>query len=126
MRRVPNFILVVTCIYSIHKDAAKILAEYLEGIPHIKRKGNGSFTGITCYVIKNNPGFHCILENINSNKDACRVMGYGVYEYLPSEHIGVTVYQKYHFSSTTNILYLPMYMKIADSNLDKLIAITQG
>ena len=126
MKRVPNFILVVACIHSIHKDASEILAEYLEGIPHIKRGGKKSFTGTTCYVLKNSAGFHIILENINSSKDACRVMGYGVYEHLPSKNMDITLYQKYHFSNTTNISYLPTHIGIPDSDLDKLIAITKG
>lgn len=126
MRRVPNFILVVACIYSIHKDAAKILAEYLEDIPHVKREGKGSFTGTTCYVIKNSAGFYNIIENIHFAKDAYRVMGYGVYEHLPSKQMGITLYQKYDFSSTSNISYLPTHIGIADSDLDKLIAITKG
>lgn len=126
MKRLSQFILVVACIHSIHKDASKILAEYLEGIPHIKREGKGSFTGTTCYVIKNSAGFHIILEHITSSKDACRVMGYGVYERLPSKNLGITLYQKYHFSSTSNISYLPTHIGIADSDLDKFISITRG
>lgn len=126
MKRVPNFVLVVACIHSIHKDASEILTEYLEGIPHIKREGKGSFNGTTCYVLKNSAGFHIILENINSSKVACRVMGYGVYEHLPSKNMGITLYQKYHFSDTSNISYLPTHLGIDDSDLDKLIAITKG
>lgn len=126
MKRVPNFILVVACIHSIHKDAAEILAEYLEGIPHIKREGKGSFTGTTCYVIKNSAGFHNIIENIHYSKDAYRVMGYGVYEHLPNKQMGITLYQKYDFSSTSNISYLPTHIGIDDSDLAKFIAITKG
>lgn len=126
MKRLSQFILVVACIHSIHKDASKILAEYLEGIPHIKREGKGSFTGTTCYVIQNSTGFHTILENINSTKDAHRVMGYGVYERLPTKKIGITLYQKYYFSSTSNISYLPTHIGIDNSDLAKLIAITKG
>lgn len=126
MKRVPHFILVVACIHSIHKDASEILAEYLEGIPHVKRKGTGLFTDATYYVIKNSSGFHTILENMNSTKDAYRVMGYMTYEHLPSNQIGVTVYQKYSFKSSYNTSYLPTNMGIADNDLDKLIAITKG
>lgn len=126
MKRLSQFILVVACIHSIHKDASEIFAEYLEGIPHIKREGKGSFTGTTCYVIKNSAGFHNIIENISSIKDAYRVMGYMTYERLPSKHIGITLYQKYSFKSSSNISYLPTHIGIDDSDLDKLIAITKG
>lgn len=126
MKRLPQFILVVACIHSIHKDASEILAEYLEGIPHIKRKGTGIHTGTTYYVIRNNSGFHTILDNINTSKDACGVMGYMTYELLPNKHIGVTVYQKYSFRSSYNSSYLPTHMGIADSDLAKFIAITKG
>lgn len=126
MKRVPNFILVIACVHSICKDASEILAEYLEGMPHVKREGTGLFTGTTYYVIKNSSGFHTILENINSSKDAYRVMGYMTYEHLPSKHIGKTIYQKYSFKSSYNTSYLPAHMGIDDSDLDKLIAITEG
>lgn len=126
MKRVPQFILVVACIHSIHKDASEILAEYLEGTPHIKREGTGLFTGTTYYVIKNSSGFHTILENINSSKDAYRVMGYMTYEHLPSNQIGVTLYQKYSFRSSYNTSYLPTHMGIFDSDLDKFISISKG
>lgn len=126
MKKVPKFILVVACVHSINKDASEILAEYLEGMPHIKREGTGLFTGTTYYVIKNSSGFHAILENINSDKDACSVMGYMTYEHLPSNQIGVTLYQKYSFRSSYNTSYLPIHMGIDDSDLDKLIAITKG
>lgn len=126
MKRVPHFILVIACIHSIHKDASEILTEYLEGIPHIKYEGTGLFTGTSYFVIKNSSGFHTIIENINSFKDAYRVIGYMTYEHLPSEQIGVTIYQKYSFKSSYNTSYLPVHMSIADSDLDKLIAITKG
>lgn len=126
MRSVPHFILVVACIHSIHKDASEILAEYFEGIPHIKREGTGIFTGTTYYVIKNSSGFHAILDNINSSKDAHKVMGYMTYEHLPSNQISITLYQKYSFKSSYNTSYLPVHMGIPDSDLDKLIAITKS
>lgn len=126
MKKAPQFILVVVCVHSIHKDASEILAEYLEGIPHIKREGTGLFTGTTYYVIKNSSGFYTILDNINSSKDAYRVIGYMTYERLPREQIGVTAYQKYSFRSSYNASYLPTHIGIADSDLDKLIAITKG
>lgn len=126
MKRLSQFILVVACVHSIHKDASEILAEYLEGIPHIKREGTGLFTGVTYYIIKNSSGFHTILENINSSKDACNVMGYMTYERLPREQIGVTIYQKYSFRSSYNCSCLPTHMGINDSDLDKFIAITKG
>lgn len=125
MKRLSQFILVVACIHSIHKDASEILAEYLEGIPHIKREGTGIYTGTTYYVIRNSSGFHTILDNINSSKDACGVMGYMTYERLPREQIGITIYQKYSFRSSYNASYLPTHMGIADSDLDKLITITK-
>lgn len=127
MKRVPQFILVVACIDSKQcRDESKIFAEYLEGIPNIKREGYGSFTGTTCYIIKNNPGFHVILENITATKYARIFMGYAVYEHLPTKkQTGITLYQKYDFSNTSNITYLPTHLSIADSDLDKLIAITQ-
>lgn len=127
MKRVPNFILVVACIHYIYKDASEILSEYLEGIPHIKREGTGLFTGTTYYVIKNSSGFHAILENINSSKDAYNIIGYMAYEHLPSNQIDITLYQKYNsFKSSYNTSYLPIHMGIDDSDLDKLIAITKG
>lgn len=126
MKRLSQFILVIACIHSIHKDASEILAEYLEGIPHIKREGIGVHTGTTYYIIKNSSGFHTILYNINSFKDAHKVIGYMTYEILPSNQIGVTIYQKYSFRRSYNILYLPTHMGIADSDLDKFIAITKG
>lgn len=126
MKRLSQFILVVACIHSIRKDASEILAEYLEGIPHIKREGTGLFTGTTYYIIKNSSGFRTILENINSTKDAKIVMGYMTYEHLPREHIGKTLYQKYNFRSSYNTSYLPVHIEIDDSDLDKLIAITKG
>lgn len=126
MKRLSQFILVVACIHSIHKDASEILAEYLEGIPHIKREGEGLFTGTTYYIIKNSSCFHAILDNINSAKAANKVMGYMTYELLPRNQIGVTIYQKYSFKSSYNISYLPIHMEIANSDLDKFIAITKG
>lgn len=127
MKSIPQFALVVACIHSKEcKGASKILAEYLEGMPHIKYEGHGSFTGTTCYIIKNNPGFHVILENITATKYARIFMGYAVYEHLPTKkQTGITLYQKYDFSNTSNITYLPTHLSIADSDLDKLIAITQ-
>ena len=126
MKRLSQFILVVACIHSIHKDASEILAEYLEGIPHIKREGKGRHTGTTYYVIKNSSGFYNILNNINSSKDAHKVIGYMTYERLPNNQIGITLYQKYSFRSSYNSSYLPTHMGIDDSDLDKLIAITKG
>lgn len=126
MKRLSQFILVVACVHSINKDASEILAEYLEGIPHIKREGTGIYTGTTYYIIKNSSGFHTILKNIDSAKAAKIVIGYMTYEHLPREQIGVTVYQKYSFRSSYNASYLPTHMEIADSDLDKFIAITKG
>lgn len=126
MKKVPHFILVIACIHSINKDASEILAEYLEGIPHIKREGTGIFTGTTYYVIKNSSGFHTILKNIDSAKAAKIVIGYMTYEHFSSNQIGVTMYQKYSFKSSYNTSYLPVHMGIPDSDLDKLIAITKG
>lgn len=126
MKRLSQFILVVACIHSIHKDASEVLAEYLEGIPHIKREGTGIYTGTTYYIFKNSSGFCTILDNINSSKDACEVMGYMTYEHLPREQIGVTIYQKYSFRSSYNSSYLPTHMGIDDSDLAKLITITKG
>lgn len=127
MKRLSQFILVVACIHSIHKDASEILAEYLEGIPHIKREGTGIHTGTTYYIIRNSSGFHTILDNINSSKDACNVMGYMTYEHLPNtrNQIGVTIYQKYSFRSSYNASYLPTHIGIDDNDLAKFIAITK-
>ena len=95
MKSIPPFILVVACINSTEcKDASEILAEYLEGIPHIKYEGHGSFTDTTCYITKNIAGFHNILDRIDSTKCACRFMGYATYEHLRTKQ-GVTLYQKY-------------------------------
>jgi hypothetical protein len=122
----PQFILVVACVNSKEcKGASEILAEYLEGIPHIKYEGHGSFTDTTCYILKNSAGFHNILDNIDSDKCTRRFMAYAPYEHLRTK-LGVNVYQKYSFSSTSNMLFLPIRLGIADSELDKLIAITRG
>lgn len=126
MKRLSQFILVVACVHSIHKDASEILAEYLEGIPHIKREGTGIHTGTTYYIIQNSSGFHTILDNINSSKDARNVMGYMTYELLPNKQLGVTIYKKYSFRSSYNSSYLPTHIGIGDSDLAKFIAITKG
>ena len=126
MKSIPSFILVVACINSKEcKGASEILAEYLEGIPHIKYEGRGSFTDTTCYILKNTAGFHNILDNIGSDKCTRRFMGYATYEHLRTK-LGITLYQKYSFSSTSNMLSLPTHLGISDSDLYKLIAITKG
>lgn len=127
MKSKPQFILVVACINSKEcKGASEILAEYLEGMPHIKHEGHGSFTGTTCYILENiSDDFHNILYNIASDKCARRFIGYATYEHLRNK-LGVNVYQKYSFSSTSNMLFLPTHLGIADSDLDKLIVITRG
>jgi hypothetical protein len=125
MKSVPRFVLVVACINSKKYKESEILAEYLEGIPHIKYEGHGSFTDTTCYILKNSAGFHNILDNIDSDKCTCRFMAYAPYEHLQTK-LGVNVYQKYSFSNTSNMLSLPTHLGIADSDLDKLIAITKG
>lgn len=126
MKRLSQFILVVACVHSINKDASEILAEYLEGIPHIKREGTGIFTGTTYYVIKNSSGFHTILKNIDSAKAAKIVIGYMTYEHLPTKHIGKTLYQKYSFRSSYNASYLPTHIGIDDNDLDTFIDVTRG
>lgn len=126
MKSIPQFALVVACIHSKEcKGASKILAEYLEGMPHIKYEGHGSFTGTTYYILNNITGFHNVLYNIASDICTSRFIGYATYEYSRTKKVGVTFYKQYSFSNTSNMLSLPIHLGIADSDLDKLIAITQ-
>lgn len=127
MKCIPQFILVVACINSKKcKGASKILAQYLEGMPNIKYEGHGTFTDTTYYIFKNIAGLHNILYNICSDMCTCRFIGYATYEHSRIKQVGVTFYKQYSFSSTSNILSLPTRMGIADSDLDKFIAITRG
>lgn len=127
MKSIPQFALVVACInYKECKGASKILAEYLEGMPHIKYEGHGSFTGTTYYILNNITGFHNVLYNIASDICTSRFIGYATYEYSRTLRVGVTFYKLCSLSSTSNILSLPTRMGIADSDLDKFIEITKG
>lgn len=127
MKSMPQFILVVACIHSKKcKGASKILAEYLEGMLHIKYEGHGSFTGITYYILNNITGFHNVLYNIASDMCTRRFIGYATYEHSQTQRVGVTLYKKYSFSNTSNMLSLPTRMGIGDSDLDEFIAITKG
>lgn len=127
MKSIPQFALVVACIHSKESEgASEILAEYLEGMPHIKYEGHGSFTGTTYYILKNIADFHNILYNIASAICPHRFIGYATYEHSRTKQVGVTLYKQYSFSNTSNMLSLPNHLGIADSDLDKFIAITKG
>ena len=127
MKSIPQFILVVACIHPKEcKGASKIIAEYLEGMPHIKYEGDETFTDTTYYIFKNIARFHNVLYNICSDMCTCRFIGYATYEHSRTQRVGATLYKQCSFSSTSNILSLPTRMGIADSDLDKFIAITRG
>lgn len=123
MIRLSRFILVIACMrYKEYKNTSKILAEYLENIPHIKYEGHGSFTGTTCYIIQNTASYNHILDNIVSSVYGLRVIGYTTYERMPGK--SCIVYKKYPFSSSYNSLSMPSHIGISTNDIEKLATST--
>lgn len=123
MKRFPRFILVLAYShYNKYKDASDAITEYLDGLPHIKKKCCGEYINTTFYIVQNTAGFHQLLDKLTHSAIA-NAVGYSVY----ARKLGssIPVYKKCPYASSCNSLNMPSSIQIPTKDIDSFINITK-
>ena len=124
MIRLPRFILVVACMHpKMHKDASDILAEYLKGLPYLKKKCYGEYSNTDFYIISNTAGFHKLLDNLITT-GTYSILSYRVYSRMVGN--SNVVYLKYPYASSYNSFKMPSSIHIPTDDIEHFITITKS
>lgn len=122
MRKLPKYILVLARMhYKKYENASDTLTEYLEGLPHLKKRCYGEYINTTFYILPNTAYFHNLLGKLTNSRIGS-VLGYRVYERMLGN--SDVVYLKYPFASSYNSLSMPSSIHIPTKDIDNFIDIT--